>query len=247
MNFLNSADSCEVLHVGPRRAVVLKRRQKKIAAHHARYFRPLRAVGFLDHIVADALEHGLDLDAGLLEATHQRFRERTVAASPVHRHLIGRGGIGDQHPFRSIDSPKAARQRSRGDRPGHQPFFERVVAARVEDENLYAGGFLQCLSHRVQFDRKLGHIRLIVNLNIRRQQIIPIASLHAMPGKIEERDIGAGGAARELRKSALEFRFFGVEDQCDVEVEILQRRDKIGSVVRGIFERRQRRCISNCR
>ena len=208
-----------------------------IAAQRTIDKRLLRIACCLQDIVADEAERLSKIEARFGEMIDQRGCERAVLAIAVgcgRSRLRGKcdHGVGAGR----LDLGKPAADRARRDRPLHA-FRERIVPARIEDHQPQLLRRLDRNQHTVERQRLVQNIRIGFKRRIDRDEIVGAIQLDAVPGIIDNRDIGVAAPVAEVAQRLAQLADGQVQFGLDrVEARRLEHRGNSRRVVRGIAE-----------
>ena len=216
----------------PRLQIGFPRVEIKIADQGHRQLWQLLAVGFGIDGARHPAKQGADFEAGLIDLLDQCAGERAVASAAVQRDLIGLRRIRDHHAARRLDLGQSAVEAEvpAGGR-ARKPFGQRIVAARIENENLDAARPIQPDHHVVDFVQLEAQTEFVFELGIDRHQIVLSAMLHAMAGVKHQSGVGVLREPREARDGALHPPLGEIALHDDIEADRLQRRRHILGVV----------------
>ena len=120
--------------------------------------------------------------------------------------------------------------------------LKRVIAARVEDEDSKTRSpGIQPLQNIRRRDATALRFDVISRIEVRRQQIVLLADLNAMAGKVEERDVARLHSTSEIFHPPVERLKRCVQREINRELHLLKRGGKVLRIVYGIREARDLR------
>ena len=169
--------------------------------------------------------------------------ERAQGARPVERHLARLGREGHEGAGRGRDAGKAGARPFAGGRSGagerRDLPDERVVAAGVQEDEL----LLRVLTHegeeRVERHRLQRQFGEAADVGRGRDQVVLAADLDAVPGIVEQGDVGADHRLDEALEGLLHADLVEVGAEHDLEVEPAQRLGDGARVLGRVRERRR--------
>ncbi len=163
--------------------------------------RDLLPVGLRDDVRAHAPEHVGQRDLRGRQVLQEGGGEGAVCAGSVLGHFSRRGREGDVHAGRHVGiAGQSGRGVHRACRCGLA--HERIVAARVEEDDVGAARVVQGGKDLVHVEQLEGGGPLVLELGVGRHQVVASVELKAVAGVIHDRDIGARYFQHEVRDDA---------------------------------------------
>lgn len=157
----------------------------------------LAVLGARLHGDADALEDVLDAQPRLAQRLEQLARVDAVAAGlAVLGDAAGAGGVRHVRPRRRRHEGQAAREAA-------EPAEERIVAARVQDDDVHTRpGRLHLRQHALGIERLGRHVTLALDLGVHGHQIVLAVHLQPVARVAEEADAVGAQPLAELGERA---------------------------------------------
>src|SRR6266478_8438121 len=180
----------------------------------------LLAFSLLGHIRGDTPEHRPDFETCLRQALEQRGGKRAVAAAAVGGDLIRRGRVCHYLSLRPGDSgqtPDGRNIPSHAGYPSLEPIKYWVVATGIEDHDLDPAGALQAGANVVKGHHFVAQADLILQLRVRRHQVVLPLILKGMAGIVEKSRIRIGRQACELSHGHIKIPPAGVDSENDLK------------------------------
>ena len=153
----------------------------------------LLIVGRLQHVVAHASEEQAQFQPRRLKVPQQGLGKGTVVASTILGGLISLGRHGNKcvarhvvYPGKACHGRPAARHRERA----RQPLDERIVAARIQQNDAELLRLSDLAKKQVERQRLVKQVPLAFEHGVRGQQIVCPAYLDAVTGIVDHGHVG---------------------------------------------------------
>ncbi len=174
-------------------------RERRVLPRH------LSPLGFPHHVVANGDQDRAQIVARRAQVSDQRARKRGVSRGPIERHVAGLGGEADEGAdpglSRCQTAPDIRRACAHGPREVGR---ERVVAARVEEQDVGGRLALHCPLHEIKPHHLEIERRRAPQLRIDRDQVVGARYLQTVSGVEEHADISADERSGEIADFSLE-------------------------------------------
>lgn len=194
--------------------------------------RHLAIMGRFPHLAPDLRHQLADLQARGLYMPQQGGTERAVAAAPVIGDVAWRGGERDQR----AGSRLYLAEPGAGGSPcaGLQASPERIVPARIEDQDRQPRRPVELLQNPLQIERL--EPQVTIGFDVRRRRHQPVASrrLQRVAGEKEHGGIRAARPLAQTPRPCLQGRTIRVDQRFRLETKPAQSGGDIGRVARRI-------------
>ena len=174
-------------------------RERRVLPRH------LPPLGFPHHVVANGDQDRAQIVVRRAQVSDQRARKRGVSRGPIERHVAGLGGEADEGADPGLSRRQAAPDIRRACAHGPREVGrERVVAARVEEQDVGGRLALHCPLHEIKPHHLEIERRRAPQLRIDRDQVVGARYLQTVSGVEEHADIRADERSGEIADFSLE-------------------------------------------